>query len=57
MLVSHTHKFIYSKTFKTASTSVEIYFEIIVCLRGNGLFLIQQKYYDFELDLFGYTLP
>ena len=27
MLVSHSHKFIYTKTIKTASTSVESYFE------------------------------
>lgn len=27
MLISHTHKFIYTKTFKTAGTSVESYFE------------------------------
>jgi hypothetical protein len=27
MLISHTHKFIYTKTIKTASTSVEAYFE------------------------------
>ncbi|KPA10844.1 hypothetical protein MHK_008953, partial [Candidatus Magnetomorum sp. HK-1] len=27
MLVSHRHKFIYTKTFKTAGTSVESYFE------------------------------
>lgn len=27
MLVSHTHQFIYTKTYKTASTSIEDYFE------------------------------
>lgn len=27
MLVSHTHKFIFTKTFKTAGTSIEHYFE------------------------------
>ena len=27
MLISHTHKFIFTKTTKTASTSVEVYFE------------------------------
>ncbi len=27
MLVSHRHRFIYTKTMKTASTSVEVYFE------------------------------
>ncbi len=27
MLISHVHRFIYMKTFKTAGTSVEIYFE------------------------------
>lgn len=27
MLVSHTHRFIYTKTVKTAGTSVEAYFE------------------------------
>lgn len=27
MLISHSHKFIYTKTVKTASTSVEIFFE------------------------------
>lgn len=27
MLISHTHKFIFTKTVKTASTSVEVYFE------------------------------
>lgn len=36
MLVSHRYKFIYTKTVKTASTSVESFFERFVCQRVNG---------------------
>ena len=36
MLVSHTHKFIYTKTIKTASTSVEAYFEKF-CMPNDAL--------------------
>jgi hypothetical protein len=36
MLVSHRHQFIYTKTFKTASTSVEIYFEDACLPQGRG---------------------
>ena len=43
MLISHRHRFIYTKTIKTAGTSVEIYFEE-ACIppgsdieRGHGI--------------------
>jgi len=36
MLVSHRHKFIYTKTIKTASTSVEMYFEPACRADGGG---------------------
>ena len=37
MLISHRYKFIYTKTVKTASTSVEAYFERFCLPDGEGL--------------------
>ncbi len=40
MLVSHRHQFIYTKTHKTASTSVEAYFERF-CFPPGDAFILQ----------------
>jgi hypothetical protein len=37
MLISHPHRFIYTKTMKTAGTSVEIYFEAACLPPSNGI--------------------
>ena len=42
MLVSHRYKFIYTKTLKTAGTSVEAYFERF-CMDGEGRTLAHQR--------------
>ena len=54
MLVSHRHRFIYAKTVKTASTSVESYFERF-CMRDNEWHLTHGRTeYVSETGIIGY---
>jgi len=54
MLVSHTKKFIYTKTKKTAGTSVESYFEKYCLLEGTWEFFHNRPAYVGETGIIGY---
>lgn len=54
MLVSHTYKFIYTKTPKTASTSVEAYFERYCCAEGTWQFSGSREAHDGPEGIVGF---
>lgn len=54
MLISHTHKFIYTKTTKTASTSVEAYFERFCMRPGEWEPKHLRDAYESEIGVIGY---
>ncbi len=53
MLVSHSHKFIYTKTVKTAGTSVESYFERFCMPPGEWTFHHFREEYESETGIIG----
>jgi len=53
MLVSHRKKFIYTKTVKTASTSVEVYFEKYCMKEGEWSFIHSRNEYVSESGIIG----
>ena len=57
MLVSHRKKFIYTKTAKTASTSVESYFEMYCMPMGEWEFQHARDEYESEAGIIGYRGP
>ena len=54
MLISHRMKFIYTKTYKTASTSVESYFEPYCMPEGAWCFSHQRDEYVSHTGVIGY---
>lgn len=54
MLLSHRKKFIYTKTVKTAGTSVESYFEKYCMPEGEWEFLHNRDEYESETGIIGY---
>jgi hypothetical protein len=54
MLVSHRHKFIYTKTVKTAGTSVESYFERFCMPENEWTFTDGRSEYVSESGIIGY---
>jgi len=54
MLVSHRYKFIYTKTVKTAGTSVESYFEPYCMKEGEWSFAHSRDEYTSETGIIGY---
>ena len=54
MLVSHRKKFIYTKTIKTAGTSVESYFEKYCMAVGDWEFAHQRDEYVSDAGIIGY---
>lgn len=54
MLVSHVKKFIYTKTIKTAGTSVEVYFEPFCMLSGDFNFSHLRDQYVSNAGIVGY---
>lgn len=54
MLVSHRKRFIYTKTFKTAGTSVEVYFEPYCMSEGEWKFQHAREQYESEAGIIGY---
>ena len=54
MLVSHRHKFIYTKTVKTAGTSVESYFERFCMPNNEWTFTHGRDEYVSESGIIGY---
>ena len=57
MLVSHIKKFIYTKTVKTAGTSVEVYFEPFCTLPGDSGFSHYREQYVSSAGIVGYRGP
>lgn len=57
MLVSHCHRFIYTKTAKTASTSVESYFERYCLPKGSWTFSHGRDEYEGPEGIVGYRGP
>ena len=53
MLVSHRYRFIYTKTIKTASTSVESYFERFCMPEGEWTQAIHRDEYDAATGIIG----
>ena len=56
MLVSHRNKFIYTKTIKTASTSVEVYFEPYCRPDGKGTAGVRDEQIS-DAGIIGYRGP
>lgn len=54
MLISHRHKFIFTKTVKTAGTSVESYFERYCMPEGEWREEHQRDSYESEFGVIGY---
>jgi hypothetical protein len=54
MLVSHTHRFIYTKTKKTAGTSVESYFEPFCMRPGEWVESHDREVYISEAGIIGF---
>lgn len=54
MLVSHRKKFIYTKTIKTAGTSVESYFEKYCMPEGDWVFSHTREEYSSRSGIIGY---
>jgi len=54
MLVSHTWKFIYTKTIKTGGTSVEVYFEPYCFPPGEYHFTGSRPQYESETGIVGF---
>ncbi len=54
MLVSHSHKFIYTKTSKTGGTSVEVYFERFCMPEGDWTFKDGRDEYISESGIIGF---
>lgn len=54
MLISHRKKFIYLKTVKTASTSVELYFEPYCMKKGEWIFSHGREEYISKDGIIGY---
>lgn len=54
MLISHRKKFIYTKTVKTAGTSVESYFEQYCMPEGEWEFSHAREQYVREAGVIGY---
>jgi sulfotransferase famil protein len=54
MLVSHTKRFIYTKTIKTGGTSVEVYFEPYCFRPGEYEFTRQRFQYESEAGIVGF---
>jgi len=54
MLVSHQKKFIYTKTVKTAGTSVEVYFEKYCLKDGEWFFSHAREEYQSETGIIGF---
>ena len=54
MLVSHRHRFIYTKTTKTAGTSVESFFERFCMTEGTWTFQHAREEYVSEAGIIGY---
>ena len=54
MLISHRHEFIYTKTIKTAGTSVESYFENCCMPEGQWTFSHEREEYVGESGIIGY---
>lgn len=54
MLVSHRYRFIYTKTVKTAGTSVESYFEPYCMKEGEWSFSNQRDEYISDAGIIGY---
>jgi len=57
MLLSHRHRFIYTKTFKTASTSVESYFEPYCLPDGEWEQTENRSLYEGETGIIGQRKP
>lgn len=57
MLVSHLKKFIYTKTVKTAGTSIEVYFEPFCTLPGDFYFSHHREQYMSSAGIVGYRGP
>lgn len=57
MLVSHLKQFIFTKTSKTAGTSVEVYFEPYCLPRGEWEFRHARPEYDSSTGIIGYRGP
>lgn len=57
MLISHRKRFIYTKTAKTASTSVESYFERYCMPDGEWKFSHGREEYEGETGVIGYRGP
>lgn len=54
MLISHRHRFIYTKTRKTASTSVESYFERFCMPDGDWELTHAREVYESNTGIIGY---
>jgi hypothetical protein len=57
MLVSHRKRFIYTKTIKTAGTSVEVYFEPYCMPEGSWEFSHHREEHVSEAGIIGYRGP
>lgn len=57
MLVSHRHEFIYTKTFKTAGTSVEVFFEPYCMPEGEWTFSQSRPQTVTDAGIIGYRGP
>jgi len=57
MLVSHRHNFIYTKTSRTASTSVEVFFEPFCVPEGTWSFSYAREERVTEAGIVGYRGP
>jgi len=54
MLISHRHQFIYTKTVKTASTSIESYFERFCMAEGSWIQVHARDEHDSPEGVIGY---
>lgn len=54
MLISHRKQFIYTKTYKTAGTSVEVYFEPYCMHKGEWQELHLREEYESDAGVIGY---
>src|SRR4029453_8467383 len=57
MLVSHRHRFIYTKTMKTAGTSVEVYFEPYCMPAGTWQFSHHRSQQISDAGIIGFRGP
>jgi len=57
MLVSHRHRFIYTKTMKTAGTSVEVYFEPFCMPEADRQFSHRRDEHVSDAGIVGYRGP